>query len=132
MIGEDGIIGQAKEASLKYQNSALQEQLLLNSIEGQIASSSNGSNNNNSNNGNGTDKGNSSDAGNSNGNGEDNLDKIDELNKEIEELKRQIDLLKDYQTAGDAREKDVLAGKTFSCSAGIGLTGTMPNNGLLT
>ena len=56
---------------------------------------------------------------------------IAEMNKQIEELNRQIEVLKGKQAIGNAAVSDVLAGKTFSNSSGVGLVGTMANNGAI-
>ena len=56
---------------------------------------------------------------------------IAEMNKQIEELNRQIEVLKAKQAIGNATVSDVLAGKTFSNSSGVGLVGTMANNGAI-
>ena len=53
------------------------------------------------------------------------------MNKQIEELNRQIEVLKAKQAIGNATVSDVLAGKTFSNSSGVGLVGTMANNGAI-
>ena len=53
------------------------------------------------------------------------------LNSQIEELNRQIETLKTKQATGNAAVSDVLAGKTFSNSSGVGLVGTMANNGAI-
>ena len=56
---------------------------------------------------------------------------VDRLNNQIEELNRQIETLKTKQATGNATVSDVLAGKTFSNSSGVGLVGTMANNGAI-
>ena len=56
---------------------------------------------------------------------------VNNLNKQIEELNRQIETLKAKQATGNALVSEVLAGKTFSNSSGVGLVGTMANNGAL-
>ena len=56
---------------------------------------------------------------------------IDGLNTQIAELNRQIEALNAKQATGNAVVSDVLAGKTFSNSSGVGLVGTMANNGTL-
>ena len=56
---------------------------------------------------------------------------VDTLNKQIEELNRQIETLKAKQATGNALVSEVLAGKTFSNSSGVGLVGQMANNGAL-
>ena len=56
---------------------------------------------------------------------------VNNLNKQIEELNRQIETLKAKQATGNALVSEVLAGKTFSNSSGVGLVGTMTNNGAL-
>ena len=53
------------------------------------------------------------------------------LNSQIEELNRQVETLKAKQATGNALPSEVLAGKTFSNSNGVGLVGTMANNGTL-
>mgnify|MGYP003370213116 CR=1 FL=1 len=52
---------------------------------------------------------------------------IDGLNTQIANLNRQIEALKAKQATGNAAVSDVLAGKTFSNSSGVGLVGTMAN-----
>ena len=52
---------------------------------------------------------------------------IDGLNTQIAELNRQIEALNAKQATGNAVVSDVLAGKTFSNSSGVGLVGTMAN-----
>ena len=56
---------------------------------------------------------------------------VDRLNNQIEELNRQIETLKSKQATGNAAVSEVLAGKTFSNSSGVGLVGTMANNGAI-
>ena len=56
---------------------------------------------------------------------------VDRLNSQIEELNRQIETLKTKQATGNAAVSEVLAGKTFSNSNGVGLVGTMANNGAI-
>ena len=56
---------------------------------------------------------------------------VDRLNTQIEELNRQIETLKTKQATGNAAVSEVLAGKTFSNSNGVGLVGTMANNGAI-
>ena len=56
---------------------------------------------------------------------------VDRLNNQIEELNRQIETLKAKQATGNALVSEVLAGKTFSNSSGVGLVGTMANNGAI-
>ena len=56
---------------------------------------------------------------------------IAEMNKQIEELNRQIEVLKAKQAIGNATVSEVLEGKTFSNSSGVGLVGTMANNGAI-
>ena len=56
---------------------------------------------------------------------------VERLNNQIEELNRQIETLKAKQATGNAAVSDVLAGKTFSNSSGVGLVGTMANNGAI-
>ena len=53
--------------------------------------------------------------------------KITDLTKEKESLESQINTLKSKQATGNATASQVLAGATFSTSAGVGLTGTMVN-----
>ena len=53
------------------------------------------------------------------------------LNSQIEELNRQIETLKSKQATGNVVASEVLAGKTFSNSSGVGLVGTMANNGAI-
>ena len=53
------------------------------------------------------------------------------LNSQIEELNRQVETLKAKQATGNALPSEVLAGKTFSNSNGVGLVGTMANNGAI-
>ena len=53
------------------------------------------------------------------------------LNNQIEELNRQVETLKAKQATGNVVASDVLAGKTFSNSSGVGLVGTMANNGAI-
>ena len=52
---------------------------------------------------------------------------IDNLKQQIEELNKQNEELKKGQATGNATEEQVLAGRTFSNSKGVGLTGTMTN-----
>ena len=56
---------------------------------------------------------------------------VESLNNQITELNRQIETLKAKQATGNAVAGDVLVGKTFSNSSGIGLVGTMTNNGAI-
>ena len=56
---------------------------------------------------------------------------VSNLNSQIEELNRQVETLKSKQATGNAVVSDVLAGKTFSNSSGVGLVGTMANNGAI-
>ena len=56
---------------------------------------------------------------------------IDGLNTQIANLNKQIETLKAKQATGNAVVSDVLAGKTFSNSNGVGLVGTMANNGAI-
>ena len=56
---------------------------------------------------------------------------IDGLNTQIENLNNQINQLKAKQATGNATVGDVLKGKTFSNSSGVGLVGTMANNGAI-
>ena len=56
---------------------------------------------------------------------------IDGLNTQIANLNNQINQLKAKQATGNVAVGDVLAGKTFSNSREVGLTGTMANNGAL-
>ena len=53
------------------------------------------------------------------------------LNNQIEELNRQVETLKAKQATGNVVASDVLTGKTFSNSSGVGLVGTMANNGAI-
>ena len=53
------------------------------------------------------------------------------LNNQIEELNRQVETLKAKQATGNVAVSEVLAGKTFSNSSGVGLVGTMANNGAI-
>ena len=53
------------------------------------------------------------------------------LNSQIEELNRQVETLKAKQATGNAAVSEVLTGKTFSNSNGVGLVGTMANNGAI-
>ena len=56
---------------------------------------------------------------------------VSNLNSQIEELNRQVETLKSKQATGNVAASEVLAGKTFSNSNGVGLVGTMANNGTL-
>ena len=56
---------------------------------------------------------------------------IDGLNTQIANLNRQIETLKTKQATGNVAVSEVLAEKTFSNSSGVGLVGTMANNGAL-
>ena len=56
---------------------------------------------------------------------------VDRLNSQIEELNRQVETLKSKQATGNVLPSEVLAGKTFSNSNGVGLVGTMANNGAI-
>ena len=56
---------------------------------------------------------------------------IDGLNTQIANLNNQINQLKAKQATGNVAVGDVLKGKTFSNSSGVGLIGTMANNGAL-
>ena len=56
---------------------------------------------------------------------------VSNLNSQIEELNRQVETLKSKQATGNATASEVLAGKTFSNSSGVGLVGTMANNGAI-
>ena len=56
---------------------------------------------------------------------------VDRLNSQIEELNRQVETLKSKQATGNVAASEVLAGKTFSNSNGVGLVGTMANNGAI-
>ena len=56
---------------------------------------------------------------------------IDGLNTQIANLNNQINQLKAKQATGNVAVGDVLKGKTFSNSSGVGLIGTMANNGAI-
>jgi len=56
---------------------------------------------------------------------------ISTLNTQVASLNSQITELKKKQATGNAVASNVLSGKTFSNSSGIGLTGTMANRGTL-
>ena len=56
---------------------------------------------------------------------------VNNLNSQIEELNRQVETLKSKQATGNVLPSEVLAGKTFSNSSGVGLVGTMANNGAI-
>lgn len=56
---------------------------------------------------------------------------VNNLNGQIGNLNTQIAELTKKQATGNATEAQVLTGRTFSNSSGIGLTGTMPNRGTL-
>ena len=56
---------------------------------------------------------------------------VDRLNSQIEELNRQVETLKSKQATGNVLPSEVLAGKTFSNSNGVGLVGTMVNSGAI-
>ena len=56
---------------------------------------------------------------------------VSNFNSQIEELNRQVETLKSKQATGNATASEVLAGKTFSNSSGVGLVGTMANNGAI-
>ena len=56
---------------------------------------------------------------------------VDRLNSQIEELNRQVETLKSKQATGNVLPSEVLAGKTFSNSNGVGLVGTMVNIGAI-
>jgi len=56
---------------------------------------------------------------------------VSTLNTQVASLNNQITELKKKQATGNAVTSDVLNGKTFSNSSGIGLTGTMANRGTL-
>ena len=56
---------------------------------------------------------------------------VDRLNSQIEELNRQVETLKAKQATGNVLPSEVLAGKTFSNSNGVGLVGTMANSGAI-
>lgn len=58
--------------------------------------------------------------------------KISDLTKEKENLESQINTLKAKQATGNATPSQVLAGATFSTSAGVDLTGTMVNHSAIT
>ena len=91
VVGEDGVIGQAREASLKYQNSSLQEQLLLNSLDEQIADISNGSGNSSGNgSSDGSSDGNGSSDGSSNNGNSDDQATINNLQRQVNTLKEKL------------------------------------------
>ena len=52
---------------------------------------------------------------------------VTNLNNQIADLNRQIETLKAKQATGNASVSEVLAGRTFSNSNGVGLVGTMAN-----
>ena len=56
---------------------------------------------------------------------------VSNLNSQIEELNRQVETLKSKQATGNVAASEVLAGKTFSNSSGVGLVGTMANIGAI-
>jgi len=56
---------------------------------------------------------------------------VSTLNTQVASLNSQITELKKKQATGNAVASDVLSGKTFSNSSGIGLTGSMANRGAL-
>ena len=56
---------------------------------------------------------------------------MEQLEKQIEQKNAEIADLKSKQATGDATADKVLSGSTFSNSSGIGLTGTMANNGAI-
>ena len=58
--------------------------------------------------------------------------KISDLTKEKGDLESQINTLKSKQATENATEAQVLAGATFSTSAGVDLTGTMVNHSAIT
>lgn len=127
-LDDNGIIKQSRLASEKYKNSTLQEQIALNEAIKEMSKASDES----------TSGGDSGSSG--------SQDEIDDLNNQINDLQKevgnlndqinglnnQIDSLKTTQATGNATASQVLSGATFSTSAGIGLTGTMKNNGAWT
>ena len=111
-VGENGIIKRAKLARDKAKNASIQEEEAMNELAGEIDNAGNGG----------------SSGG---GSGEGTCPDVSELEKQIEELNKQIEELKTKQATGNAAVSEVLAGKTFSNSSGVGLAGTMANNGAI-
>ena len=120
-LNDNGVIKQSKLASEKYKNSTIQEQIALNDAINIMRSSSSSS-------------GSSSESDSDDGdeNTEELVKQIEDLQNQIKELNDQINNLKTKQATGNATVSQVLSGATFSTSAGIGLTGTMKNNGAWT
>lgn len=112
-LSDNGIIKQSRLASEKYKNSAIQEQVALNEAlkEMNVAFS------------------NEVDSGSSSEDKDDLIQQIEILQDQVNSLNGQIDDLKAKQATGNATPSQVLSGSTFSTSTGIGLTGTMKNNG---
>ena len=117
-LNDNGVIKQSKLASEKYKNSTIQEQAALNEVAKEMSTASSSS---------GTSGGSSS-----GGNTDELMQQIEILQDQVDMLNNQIDDLKTKQATGNATTSQVLSGATFSTSAGIGLTGTMKNNGAWT
>ena len=118
-LNNNGVIKQSGLASEKYKNSSIQEQVALNQVAKEMQKTKNAISSENT----VVDQG---------GNDEELMQQIEDLQKEIESLTDQINALQTQQATGNASTSQVLAGATFSTSAGIGLTGTMKNNGAWT
>ena len=121
-LDDNGIVGQSKNAGLKYQNASVQEQVALNQATQAIADASNGS----------IGSGGSGSGSESGGSSSGNSDEVNRLKKQIEELQQQVTELEATQATGGATVDQVIQGATFSNSSESGLTGTMKNNGAWT
>lgn len=118
-ISDNGIIKQSQNAKTQYEKASTQEKLALNDMEKTIQNASNGTS------GSGSASGGSSGNTGSSGTGENNSEEVDNLKKQIAELQQQVESLQNSQATGNAKEADVLSGKTFSNSSAVNLTGTM-------
>ena len=122
-LNDNGIIKQSKLASEKYKNSTIQEQIAMNETIKEMQKTQN-------------EIGGGSSSGNTTinpGSSDDDLkQQIEDLQNEVENLTDQINALQTQKATGNAKTSDVLSGETFSTSTGIGLTGTMKNNGAWT
>lgn len=117
---DNGIIKQSQNAKTQYEKASTQEKLALDNIEKAIQNASNGTSGSGS-----TSGGSGGNTGGSDSGGGNNSDEINNLKRQIDELQQQVDSLQASQATGNAKESDVLSGKTFSNSSEVNLTGTM-------
>ena len=133
-LNDNGLIKQSALAVEKYKNSSIQEQVALNEA---IKSMNSASSSSSSSSGSDSDDGENTDElikqiNDLQGQVKDLNGQISNLQDQVKDLNGQINNLKTKQATGNTTAAQVLAGATFSTSAGIGLTGTMRNNGAWT